>query len=160
MIYIERNGTLKFCFPGLLAIHRNPNCKEFSNCCKSFLRKSSVCNLTDLNPGFGKPWDMLWLFFGFGTFIMLQKESFGQKQFPSRVQKCHFGRIEKLPKWHFWPEHEIKKIFRSKDFFFIFQNSQCLVSVIVENWQDSRIGIQPFDKQCRMGAVRGKTACI
>ena len=23
-----------------------------------------------------------------------------------------------------------------------------------------RKGIQPFDKQCRMGAVRGKTACI
>ena len=89
---------------GFLGIHRNPNCKEFSKCCEAFLRKSSVCTLTDLNPVFGKPWDMLWLFFGFGTFIMLQKKSFGQKQFQfyARVQKCHFGNFSILPKWHFW----------------------------------------------------------
>jgi hypothetical protein len=32
-------------------------------------------------------------------FIMLQKNAFGQKKFKfhARVQKCHFGKIEKLP---------------------------------------------------------------
>ena len=38
------------------------------------MRKSSVCTLADLNPGFGGPWDMLWIFLGYGTFIMLQKK--------------------------------------------------------------------------------------
>jgi hypothetical protein len=31
--------------------------------------------------------------------ILLAKKNF---QFHAQVQKCHFGRIEKLPKWHFW----------------------------------------------------------
>jgi hypothetical protein len=73
---------------GLLGIHRNPNCKEFLKCCdESFLRKSSVFTLTDLNPGFDGPWDILWIFLGYGTFILLQKKSFGQKNFIHGVQK-------------------------------------------------------------------------
>ena len=36
---------------------------------------------TDLNPGFGGPWNKLWIFFVYGTFIMPQKKSFGQKDF-------------------------------------------------------------------------------
>ena len=34
-----------------------------------------------------------------GTFIMPQKKSFGKKnfEFHAWVQKCHFGRMEKLP---------------------------------------------------------------
>jgi hypothetical protein len=34
---------------------------------------------------------------------MLQNIAFGQKkiQFHARVQKFHFGKIEKLPKWNF-----------------------------------------------------------
>ena len=31
--------------------------EEFLRYCVSFLRKSSVSTLTDLNPGFGRPWD-------------------------------------------------------------------------------------------------------
>ena len=31
--------------------------------------------------------------------MLLVKKNF---KFHARVQKCHFGKIEKLPKWHFW----------------------------------------------------------
>ena len=48
---------------------------------ESFFRKVSVCTLTDLNPGFDGPWKKLWICFVNGTFIMPQKESFGQKLF-------------------------------------------------------------------------------
>ena len=55
--------------------------KIFFKFCESFLRNSLVCTLTDLNPRFGGPWDnMLLIFLGYGTFIMLQK-SFGQNYF-------------------------------------------------------------------------------
>ena len=39
------------------------------------------CTFTDLNPGFGGPWNKLWIFFVNGTLIMPQKKSFGQKFF-------------------------------------------------------------------------------
>ena len=71
----ERRITFWFYIPVLLGIHRNPNWKEFLKFCKSFLRKSQLSTLTNLNPGFGGPWDIL------GIFIMLQKKSFGQKNF-------------------------------------------------------------------------------
>ena len=37
--------------------------------------------------------------FVYGTFITPQKKSFGQKvfEFHAWVQKCHFGKTEKLP---------------------------------------------------------------
>ena len=31
--------------------------------------------------------------------MLLAKKNF---EFHAQVQKCHFGKIEKLPKWHFW----------------------------------------------------------
>ena len=64
-----------------LGIHGNINWKEFLKSRESFLRKVSVCTLTDLNPGFDGPWKKLWIFFVNGTFIMPQKKSFGQKNF-------------------------------------------------------------------------------
>ena len=77
----QKRAPSNFAFLGLLGIHSNPNWKEFLKCCESFLRKSSVCTLTDLNPGFGGPWDILWIFLGYGPFIMLQKKSFGRNIF-------------------------------------------------------------------------------
>ena len=44
--YEKKGHILKFCFPGLLGDHINPNWKEVLKCCKSFLRKSSVWTLT------------------------------------------------------------------------------------------------------------------
>ena len=69
---IKRKGTFQFCFPGLIGIHRNTNW-FFLKCCESFLRKSSVC-------GFDRPWDMFWIFSGYDTFIMFQK-NFRPKDF-------------------------------------------------------------------------------
>ena len=72
--------------------------KRFFKCCESFLRKSSVCTFTDLNPGFCGPWNILLIFLGYGTFVMLKKKPFGQKKFEfhARVQKCHFGNFSIL----------------------------------------------------------------
>ena len=53
----------------------------FLKFCESFLRKCLICTLTDLNPIFGGLWDMLWIFSGDVTFIMLRKKSFGQNNF-------------------------------------------------------------------------------
>ena len=66
-------------------------------------RKSPFCTFSCINPGFGRPWDMLRKKIFIAIFIMLQKNAFGQKKFEfnARVQKCHFGKNEKLPKWHF-----------------------------------------------------------
>ena len=74
---------------------------------------------TDLNPWFVGPWDKVWIFFVNGTFIMPQKKSFGQIFFwiSCTGTKCHFGSMEKLPKWYFWPRAWNSKKFWSKDFF-------------------------------------------
>ena len=77
----QKKGTFQFCFPGLLGIHRNPKWKEFLRSCESFLKKVSICTLTDLNPGFGGPWNKLQIILVNDTFIMPQKKSFGQKNF-------------------------------------------------------------------------------
>ena len=77
----KKKGTLQFCFPGWLGIHRNPKWKEFLRSRESFLKKVPMCTLTDLNPGFGGPWNKLQIILVNGTFIMPQKKSFGQKKF-------------------------------------------------------------------------------
>ena len=103
-LWISKKGTFQFCVSGLLGIHKNPNWKEFLKCCESFLRQSSVCTLTYLNPGFGGPWDMLGIFFVNIKFITLHRsllENFFF-EFHVRVQKCHFGNFSFLAKWHFW----------------------------------------------------------
>ena len=79
----------------------NPNWKEFLKSCESFLRKSQSSSLTDLNPGFGGPWDMLAIFFVNVIFIMLQIKSFGQKNFwisctGSKVPFCQNLKIAKM----------------------------------------------------------------
>ena len=97
----QKKGTFQFCFPGLLGIHRNPKWKEFLRSCESFLKKVSICTLTDLNPGFDGPWKKLWIFFVNGTFLMPQKKSFGQKIFwisftGSKVPFWQNGKIAKM----------------------------------------------------------------
>ena len=114
-----KKDTFQFCFSGLLGIHRNPKWKEFLKYHESFLRKSSVCTLTDLNPGFGGLWNMLWIFFGYGTFIMLQKESFGP---PKNWISCTGWKVPlwqffNSAKWHFSTRAWNSKKFWPKDFF-------------------------------------------
>ena len=76
-----KKGKFQFCFPGLLGIHRNPKWKEFLKSRESFLKKVPICTLTDLNTGFGGPWNKLQIILVNGTFIMPQKKTFGQKKF-------------------------------------------------------------------------------
>ena len=33
-----------------------------------------------LDPGFGTPWDILWIFLGYGTFITLQNNHLDEKK--------------------------------------------------------------------------------
>ena len=73
--------------------------KYFFKSREVFLRTSSFCTFADLNHGFGRPWDILWIFLLNATFIMLQKKAFGQFfffEFLARVKKCHFGNFEKM----------------------------------------------------------------
>ena len=56
------------------------------------MRKSQFSILTDLNPGFGRPWDMLAIFFVNAIFIMFQKKSFGKNSFD---QKTSFETVKK-----------------------------------------------------------------
>ena len=44
-------------------------------------RKSPFCTFSCINPGLGRPWDMLRKNFLIAIFIMLQKNAFGQKKF-------------------------------------------------------------------------------
>ena len=94
----------QFSIPDLRDIHRNLKQEKKFNARESFFRKSPFCTFSCINPGFGGPWDKLWKNFLIAIFIMLQKNVFGKKNFEyhARDQKCHFGKIEKLPKWHFW----------------------------------------------------------
>ena len=106
-------------FPGLLGIYRNPNWKEFFKSRESFLRKVKVCALTDLNPGFGRPWKKLWILFVYGTFIMTQKKSFGQFFI---LNSCTGS---KVPFWQFFHSAKMAllnpcmkfKFFFARDFF-------------------------------------------
>ena len=58
------------------------------------------CTFTDLNPGFGGPWNKLWIFLVNGTFIVPQKKSFGQKKFwiSCTGSKVPFWQNEKIAK--------------------------------------------------------------
>ena len=69
----------------------------------------SICTLTDLNPGFGGPWNKLQIILVNGTFIMPQKKSFGKKKilnfmhmFKSAIlaewKNCQNGTFEPVPK--------------------------------------------------------------
>ena len=58
----QRISTFKFCFPVLLGILRNLNWKEFLKSRESFLRKVSVCTLTDLWHFWTSAWNSKFLF--------------------------------------------------------------------------------------------------
>ena len=59
-------------------------------------RKSPFCTFSCINPGFGRPWDMLRKNFLIAIFIMVQKNTFGQKNF---WISCTGS---KLPLWQFF----------------------------------------------------------
>ena len=59
-------------------------------------RKSPFCTFSCINLGFGRPWDMLQKNFLIAIFIMLQKNTFGQKQFQISCTGS------KVPFWQFF----------------------------------------------------------
>ena len=78
---VKKTTHSQFSFPGLREIHRNLKQEKNFNSRESFFRKSPFCTFSWINPGFGGPWDKLWIFFLVAIFIMLQKNAFGQKKF-------------------------------------------------------------------------------
>ena len=77
----KKTSRFQFSVPDLREIHRNLKQQKNFNSHDGFFRKSPFCTFSCINPGFGGPWGMLWIFFLNGTFIMLQKNTFGQKKF-------------------------------------------------------------------------------
>ena len=71
----------QFSVPGLREIHSNLKQEKNFDSRESFFRKSPFCTFSWVNPGFGGPWDKLWIFFLIPIFIMHQKNDFGQKNF-------------------------------------------------------------------------------
>ena len=77
----KKTTRSQFSVPGLQEIHRNLKQEKKFNSRESFFRKSPFCTFSCINPGFGGPWDKLWIFFLIPIFIMPQKNAFGQKKF-------------------------------------------------------------------------------
>ena len=125
----QKKGTFQFCFPGLLGIHRNPKWKEFLRSRKSFLKKVSICTLTDLNPGLGGPWNKLQIILVNGTFIMPQV--FWPKFFLNFMHGFKFAILAIFTfcqNGTFEPVHEIQKFFWPKDFFWGIMKVPCTKS--------------------------------
>ena len=92
----KKTSRFQFSFPSLREIHRNLKQQKNFNCHDGFFRKSPFCTFSCINPGFGGPWGKLWIFFPNGIFIMLQKNTFGQKIFQISCTGS------KVPFWQFF----------------------------------------------------------
>ena len=92
----KKTSHFQFSVPGLRETHRNLKQQKNFNSRDGFFRKSPFCTFSCIYPGFGGPWGMLWIFFLNGTFIMLQKKTFGQETF----WISYMG--SKVPFWQKW----------------------------------------------------------
>ena len=92
----KKTSRFQFSIPGHREIHRNLKQQKNFNSHDGFFRKSPFCTFSCINPGFNEPWGLLWIYFLNGTFIMLQKNTFGQKKF--RIS-CTGS---KVPFWKNW----------------------------------------------------------
>ena len=79
---------------------QEPKTTKNFNSRDSFFRKSPFCTFSCIKPGFGRPWDTLKKN-SYCHFHNASKECFWPKKILNFVQKCHFGKNKKLPKWHF-----------------------------------------------------------
>ena len=81
--FLEGKKTSRFQFsvPGLRRIHSNLKQTKKFNFREGFFKKSPFCTFPCINPGFGGPWVMIQKKFLIAIFIMLQKNTFGQKNF-------------------------------------------------------------------------------
>ena len=88
-----------------------PKTKKNFNLREGFFRKSPFCTFFYINTGFGGPWVMIRKKFFIAIFIMLQKNTFGQKKFENHailaeMKNCQNGTFE--------PVHEIQNFFFDK----------------------------------------------
>ena len=95
----KKTSCFQFSIPGLQEIHRNLKQQKNFNSRDGFFRKSSFCTFSCINPGFGGPWGMLWIFFLNGTFIMLQMNIFGQKKFSPRGFQTFLIALDHIGPW-------------------------------------------------------------
>ena len=61
----KKTNHFQFSVPGLQEIHRNLKQQKNFNSRDGFFRKSPFCTFSCINPGFGGPWGMLWIFFSY-----------------------------------------------------------------------------------------------
>ena len=92
----KKTSRSQFSVPDLREIHMNLKQQKNFNSRDGFLWKSPFCTFSCINPGFGRPWCTVLIFFVNGTFIMPQKMSFGQKFF---WISCTGSRVPFWQKW-------------------------------------------------------------
>ena len=148
-------------FSSLARYSQEPKLQTIFEILWVLFEKISVFYVTDLNPGFGRPWDMLVIFFVNFIFIMLQKKSWPKEY----LNFIHGFKSAILAIFQFWQNgtfelvHEIQKFVWPKDFFWsimkmaftknITNMSQGLLnpgfrSVKVENWDFLKKDSQDF----------------
>ena len=76
---------------------QEPKTKQKIQFSKALFQKISFCIFFCINPGFGGPWDKLWIFFLIAIFILLQKNAFGQKNQMALLNLC-------MKSDFFWPK--------------------------------------------------------
>ena len=59
----KKTTRSQFSVPGLREIHRNLKQEKKFDSRESFFRKSPFSTFSCISPGFGGPWDKLWIFF-------------------------------------------------------------------------------------------------
>ena len=115
----KKTSHLQFSVPGLRDIHRNLKQQNNFNSHDGFFRKSPFCTFSCINPRFGGPWGMLWIFLPFGIFIMLQKNTFSQNFFSNfmhRFKSAILAIFQCFQNGTFEPVHEIRNFYWPKVF--------------------------------------------
>ena len=113
----KKTSRFKFILPGFRGINMILKQKLFFNSREGLFRKSPFCTFPCINPGFGGPWDMLWIFFLIAIFIILQKNVLGQIFFQIGFKSAILEKLKNCQNGTFEPMHEIWKKIWSRAFF-------------------------------------------
>ena len=88
--------------------------KQNINSCECFFRKFPFCTFSCINPEFGGPWVMIQKNFLISIFIVLQKNTFGQKKFLNFMhgfKSAILAKMKNCQNGTFAPVNEIQKFF-------------------------------------------------
>ena len=75
----KKTSRFQFSIPGLREIHRNLKQQKHFDSRDGFFRKSPFCTFFCINPGFGRSWGMLWIFFVNGIFANLPRYNYNSE---------------------------------------------------------------------------------